>query len=131
LLLAANQAWLADLKVDAILPVPLHRLRLAERGFNQAVDLARPLARVRGVPLLYNALDRVRHTAPQFGLSVPQRRENIRGAFQVPRPHRVKGRRILLVDDIITTGATVAECAKVLKKAGAAQVAVLALARAG
>lgn len=118
--------------VDLILPVPLHRRRLRERGFNQALLLVRRWPRAAGeprVPLECSVLVRTRATAPQAGLDRRARRTNISGAFAVRSPARVAGRRLLLVDDVITTGATVAECARVLKQSGAARVDVLALAR--
>jgi ComF family protein len=118
--------------VDLILPVPLHRRRLRERGFNQALLLMRRWPQVAGearVPVDCGVLVRTRATAPQAGLDRSARRSNIAGAFAVRHPERVAGRRLLLVDDVITTGATVAECARVLKQSGAAQVDVLALAR--
>ena len=125
----ADQDWLLASDVDAVVPVPLHRARLAARGFNQAADLARPVARRRAVPLLFGALVRVRDTEPQYGLSREQRRGNVKGAFKVDRPGRIKGKSIMLVDDIMTTGVTVNESAQMLKDAGAAGVVVLTLAR--
>ncbi|MFO7709140.1 MAG: ComF family protein [Desulfobacterales bacterium] len=118
--------------VDLILPVPLHRRRLRERGFNQALLLARCWPAAAGgacVPVDCGILARTRATAPQAGLDRRGRRSNITGAFSVRRPDRVQGRYLLLVDDVITTGATVGECARVLKESGAARVDVLALAR--
>jgi ComF family protein len=115
---------------DLIIPVPLHRERLRWRGFNQAVLLARPLARARGIPLDVDALCRHRPTQPQAGLAAVARRPNMRGAFSVRRREAVAGRSILLVDDVYTTGATVNECARVLRGAGARRVDVLVLARA-
>lgn len=118
--------------VDLILPVPLHQRRLRERGFNQALLLVRRWPRAAGeprMPLDCSVLVRTRATAPQAGLDRSARRANISGAFAVRHPERVAGRRLLLVDDVITTGATVGECARVLKQSGAAGVDVLALAR--
>jgi ComF family protein len=112
--------------VDAVVPVPLHRRRLAERGFNQAVVIARPLARALGVPLVVGRLVRVRPTRPQVGLDAEARERNVRGAFRVRRA--VSG-RVLLVDDVWTTGATLAEAARVLVDGGA-DVRTLTLARA-
>jgi len=116
-------------KFEGILPVPLSPTRLRERGFNQALLLARQLSRAHSIPLRYEALRRVRHTPPQTQLSGPEREKNIRGAFEVPHPEMVEGKHILLIDDVLTTGATVRECAKVLRRAGAKQVDVLTLAR--
>jgi ComF family protein len=115
---------------DVIMPVPLHVQRLRWRGFNQAQLLARPLARAVRLPLDPHALHRVRPTRPQVDLDETQRRHNVAGAFRVARTDRVAGRRILLVDDVFTTGATVNECSRVLLRAHAKQVDVLVLARA-
>jgi len=129
LLAQADERFLDDQKPDAVIPVPLHPRRLRERGFNQAADLARPLARRRRLPILHRALSRRRNTEPQFGLSMPQRLKNLKGAFHVPKPNAVKDKTILLVDDVLTTGLTVNECARALKAAGAKHVLVLTLAR--
>ena len=117
---------------DLIAPVPLHRWRLLRRGYNQAAVLARALARETGLPLAPDLLQRRRATRSQQGLSGQARLANITvGAF---RPHpwhhgRLRGRRVVLVDDVLTTGATVGACAQVLRKAGATAVDVLTLAR--
>ncbi len=121
-------AWLAGMELVA--PVPLHGRRLLGRGFNQAVVLFRPLARARGLEFAPRLLARLRHTRPQVGLKPQERRANVSGAFGVRRPELVQGRRVLLVDDVYTTGATVSECARTLQRAGAAGVAVLTLVRA-
>jgi ComF family protein len=115
---------------DIAVPVPLHRRRLRERGFNQSLELARPLARALGAELRPSAMTRARFTAPQVSLKAAQRRDNVKGAFTVDQ-EQVAGRRILLVDDIMTTGGTMTECTRVLKKAGAKRVEVLVLARTG
>jgi ComF family protein len=115
---------------DIMLPVPLHVQRLRWRGFNQAQLLARPLAHAAGVRLDPYSLERVRPTRPQVELDEKERRHNVAGAFRVLRPKAVAGRRVLLVDDVYTTGATVDECSRVLLRAGAQSVDVLALARA-
>jgi|UniRef100_A0A7C3WG37 ComF family protein len=132
-LLPLLQAWLRtpDCRelVDAaelLVPVPLHTRRLQERGFNQALLLAQAFP---GKPLIKGALVRVRYTRPQSGLNPKERRENVRQAFAVARPQEIKGRRLLVVDDVYTTGATVRECARVLLKAGAKEVSVLTVAR--
>jgi ComF family protein len=114
---------------DALVPVPLHPARLAERGFNQAALLAAPCARQWRRPVLERALVRARATKPQAELDAAQRRANVRGAFVVPRPGEVRGRRLLLVDDVLTTGATIGAAAGALRDAGAAAVGVLVLAR--
>jgi ComF family protein len=118
------------LQAEVIIPVPLHPSRLRERGFNQSLLLADRLARQADVPLQYTNLVRVRQTPAQTELRRAARAKNLRRAFAVSRPDDVAGRRILLVDDVYTTGTTVNECAKALRKAGAADVTVLTLARA-
>ncbi|HYD49464.1 MAG TPA: ComF family protein [Terriglobales bacterium] len=115
---------------DLLIPVPLHLQRLRWRGFNQAVLLVKPLAQSRRATVDVFSLVRARPTVPQVELSEIERRHNVRHAFVVARPDQVRRRRVLLVDDVMTTGATVDECAKVLKRAGAAAVDVLVLARA-
>lgn len=113
---------------DALLPVPLHPWRHAARGFNQALELARPLARRSGLPLL-TITRRVRRTRPQTGLTAAERRRNLRGAFSVTR--RLPCRHPLIVDDVMTTGETCSQLARVLLAAGAEDVSVLTAARAG
>ncbi len=112
---------------DAVVPVPLHRLRLFARRYNQAALLAREIARLAGAPFAPYVLARTRRTPSQGGLTRAARIANVRGAFAVRRP--VAGGRIVLVDDVMTTGATAAACARTLKRAGARRVDVLALAR--
>jgi ComF family protein len=114
---------------EGLVPVPLHPARLAERGFNQAELLATPCGARWRVPVLPRALTRARATLPQTDLDPTARRLNVRDAFRVPRPATILGRRLLLVDDVHTTGATVAAAAQALREAGAAAVGVLALAR--
>jgi len=115
--------------VDAIVPVPLHPRRRRERGYDQALLLAAAFARSVNLPLIADALKRTRYTSQQARLTVSRRRENVRGAFAANAKRNLCGLRLLLVDDVMTTGATAGECAKVLKKAGAAKVSVLTLAR--
>jgi ComF family protein len=117
-----------DRAFDAVVPVPLHWKRRWRRGFNQSELLARAMARRCGVPVL-NVLTRKRATRSQAGLTNAARRENVSGAFRAARPRSVDGKRILLIDDVMTTGATAAACAGALKRAGARSVTVLALAR--
>ena len=114
---------------DLIVPVALHRQRLARRGFNQAQLLGRELRRTTALPMDLNALQRTRATRPQVTLTDDHRGTNVRGAFRA-QPARVRSRRILLVDDVITTGATVDAAAEALLAAGAKRVAVAAIARA-
>ncbi len=119
-----------------VIPVPLHAQKLRQRGFNQSHLIARAalrnLHRGTGTPweLAAGALLRVRATASQTGLTPHQRRENVRGAFAVARADRVRGRDLLIIDDVFTTGTTVSECARVLRRAGAARVLVATVARA-
>jgi len=114
---------------DLIVPVPLHRWRLWRRRYNQAALLARALAQASGRPWNPMALARPRATPSQGGRGRADRKTNVRGAFHVTCPERVSGQRVLLVDDVLTTGATVEECARVLRRAGASTVDVLTLAR--
>ena len=116
--------------IDMIVPVPLSRLRLLLRHFNQAAVLAGELSRATGIPMQPLLLKRTRATRSQVGMTREQRRLNVRGAFAVPRRRRagLQGKNVLLVDDVITTGATANACARALKRAGAARVDVLALA---
>jgi len=130
-------AWLARAgaelveTADVVAPVPLHRRRLIARRFNQSALIAQCLARQTGLAVATDALRRRRPTGSQAGLTRAQRRTNVTGAFEVPAPRRslVEGRNILLVDDVLTTGATVDACAKTLRRAGAHHIGVLTLAR--
>lgn len=117
--------------VDMVVPVPLHRWRLLRRRYNQAAEIARPLAVLSGTPYLPDTLVRRRATATQAGKSGSGRRRNVANAFHVPasRASRVAGLRILLIDDVLTTGATAEGCARALKAAGAARVDVAVIAR--
>jgi ComF family protein len=139
-LLAA--VWAAHPEFNAaerpiLAPVPLHRTRQRERGFNQAEVLARGLARRlhagrrgTGQAVETRCLLRIRPTVPQTGLNFQERLENVRGVFRVTSPEAVRGRVIVLVDDVMTTGATLSSCASALKEAGAGRVLGLTLARA-
>ncbi len=113
---------------EMLLPVPLHPRRLRTRGYNQALELARPVARRLGVPLRARAGWRLRDTAAQSGLDAKARRRNVRGAFAVDGA--VAGRRVAVIDDVVTTGHTVRELARALVAAGAERVEVWCLARA-
>lgn len=135
--LATFGGWMASAgaqllsEADLLVPVPLHYRRLVVRGFNQSVWLAAAVSRQSGVPLGRDVLVRTRPTPSQAGLSADGRRRNVQGAFRVrpSRERRLKGRRVILLDDVLTTGATVEACARALKRSGAAEVDVLTLAR--
>ena len=116
---------------DAVAPVPLHRGRLLRRRYNQAAEIARPLARMARLQYLPDALVRRRATASQGVKSGGARKRNVQGAFEVSETGalQVKGRRILLIDDVLTTGATAEACAKALLKAGAREVRLAVVAR--
>jgi ComF family protein len=116
--------------VDLLVPVPLHLKRLRQRGFNQAHLLIRRWAKQDGIAFDGLTLSRSRWTEPQTALSRKERKKNIKGAFVVKHRETIRGKKIVLVDDVYTTGSTVNECARVLMKAGAALVDVLTLARA-
>jgi ComF family protein len=113
---------------DLVVPVPLTANRLQTRGFNQAELLARVLAAELGLPLAAAALTRIKETAPQFNLSRQQRWENLSAAFKVAEPDLIKGRCLVLVDDVLTTGATASACTRTMLAAGAATVTVITLA---
>jgi ComF family protein len=127
-----GQALPRETTFDVIVPMPLHWFKQWQRGFNQSELLAREIGKKWNVPVR-NVVRRKKATRPQAGLTNAKRRANVSGAFQVCRHMRSRkpldGMRVLLVDDVVTTGATASACARVLKRAGAAQVALLALAR--
>jgi ComF family protein len=118
-------------EADVLAPVPLHWTRLLARKYNQAALLSRELAKLTGKPALQDLLIRRRRTPSQGGLGAVARESNVAGAFVLHPRHkaRIEGRRVLLVDDVYTTGATVGACARVLRRAGASAVDVLTLAR--
>jgi ComF family protein len=126
--------WRRD-AIDLVVPVPLYSRRFRRRGFNQSYLIVRPWMDLlrdlnRGIPILPHGLTRKRPTAPQTGLGRRDRLSNVRGAFGISSSNRIKNKRILIVDDVYTTGATVNECARVLLQGGASVVDVLTLARA-
>ena len=123
------QEFLAEFDVDLMVPVPLHPKRLRWRGFNQSLLLARQVSRRYDVPVDPFVLERRRETVAQTQLTEEERRQNVRGAFEADPKKSLKGRRVLLVDDVYTSGATVNECSRVLMRAGAREVTVLTLAR--
>ena len=115
---------------DAIVPVPLHETRWRERGFNQAEEIGRELERLTQIPMAPETLERIRPTRQQSTLHHKDRADNVRNAFLCDRAAGVRDRRLLLLDDVITSCATVNECARALKEAGARSVMVLVFARA-
>lgn len=115
---------------DVLIPVPLHPKRLRERGYNQSLELAKRIAKATGIPVNYTAGERCRYTKPQISLSAKERQTNLSGAFRV-RQRESHWKHIVLVDDVITTGATVRELAKVFLQAGVPQVDVWCCARTG
>lgn len=117
------------LTFDLVVPVPLHPARLRERGFNQAERLARVVARERGWRLEPHGLRRIRSTRSQTKLSPEERASNVRGAFVAPEPALFFDKTVLIIDDVLTTTATLAECARVAREAGASRVCIQALAR--
>ncbi len=127
---AATPEGISSLNCDLVVPVPLHPRRLAERGYNQAALLARQVRPELGAPLRPTMIRRVIDTPAQARLSKQARAQNLRGAFVVARPERVRHQRVILVDDIATTGATLAACATALHDAGAASVSALVVALA-
>jgi len=128
-LAVAFEAQRDRLQADWLIPVPLHPARKRERGFNQSGEIARHFSHIVGVPLAQHWLSRPRQTKVQAGLTRRERRQNVRGAFETSKKAEIRGKTILLIDDVFTTGATVNECARILKQSGAAKIAVLTVAR--
>ncbi len=125
----AGENLLAD--TDIIIPVPLHYFRFVQRHFNQSALLAGFLSKKSGIKAIPDALKRNRHTTPQTGLNRSQREKNVKGAFVINLRYKatIKGKNILLIDDVMTTGSTIEQCTKTLLKAGAMKVNILTLAR--
>jgi ComF family protein len=128
--LARRAARVGGLAADLVVPVPLHPRRLVERGYNQAALIAAEVAIELDAPLLARALVRLRNTLQQAHLDREARRGNVARAFRARDPRAIAGRRVVLVDDVATTGATLAACAEALLSAGAASVTALVVARA-
>lgn len=114
---------------DAILPVPLHPKRERERGFNQAREIARGVAEVLGIELLDDVLVRTRNNVSQTGKTASERLANVSGIFELRRPERIAGRHVLLLDDVITTGATIGACLEALSSAPDTRISLACLAR--
>lgn len=115
--------------LDGVIPVPLHWWRRWSRGYNQSEAVANGIAKELGLPVLH-CLKRIRHTPSQAQQRHSERLLNVKGAFESTQKHLIKGKRLLLVDDVVTTGATIGEAARMVKKAGSATITVAALARA-
>ncbi len=130
LLVQRRHAELVQLEADRIVPIPMYWVRRIRRGTNSPEIVAGAIGRHLGLPVGRRMLVRRRNTKPQADLRPQERFQNVRGAFQVRRPSRLGGARILLVDDILTTGATCSEAARMLKRAGASSVAAVVIARA-
>jgi ComF family protein len=128
-LVAAAQRWIDWSKVDTIVPVPLHPRKQRSREFNQAELLARALAKQVGVPAVCKQLRRVKETVTQTALDAKARRDNLKDAFAIKEGASFQGRRVVLVDDVFTTGATLDSCARILRVNGAEDVIALAVAR--
>ena len=124
------QEFLREIDPDVIVPVPLYPKRLRWRGFNQSVLLAREVSRAYGIPMDLFLLQRRHETAAQTRLAEEERRRNVRGAFTLDPDRPIRGKRVLIVDDVYTSGATVNECSRTLKQGGAKEIYVLTLARA-
>ncbi len=120
----------AGIAADVVIPAPLHWRRRLSREFNQAALAAREVAAAIDVPCRPSWMRRSKATAPQAGLTDEQRQRNVRGAFRVAAPQKVRGKRVLLVDDVMTTGSTLAACARAIQRAGAESIAAAVLARA-
>ncbi|GAH54355.1 unnamed protein product, partial [marine sediment metagenome] len=112
------------------IPVPLHPKRKKKRGFNQAQIIAKELARIKGIELRDQMLLKIKNVPPQTSLRVEERAENVSGAFGVAKGDKIKGKVVLLVDDVYTTGSTIRECSSVLRNAGVKEVKALTVAQA-
>lgn len=113
-----------------IVPVPLHELKKAERGFNQSYFIAKGLSKMEGIPVSPKVIKRVKYTQSQTALGAEERKTNMDGVFEVTKPQWVKDKNIVILDDVITTGSTVNECAKALKDCGAGNIYALSVAMA-
>lgn len=123
------EEFLMDFAPECVMPVPLHRKRLRQRGYNQSQLIGEVLARMLGAPQQVGNLCRLRWTEPQTGLDAGDRANNVNGAFGVLKPGRLKGKRVLLVDDVLTTGSTMRACVDALQEAEVAAVAAVTVAR--
>lgn len=123
----SEQIW----QNSVLIPVPLDKRKLKNRGYNQAEELAKELSKVMEVPLISNNLVKTIKTFPQIKLSAKEREENLKNAFSTKNLGQIQGKKIFLVDDVYTTGATMEECAKTLKESGAKSIWGIAFAREG
>jgi len=130
LMLKALFSFWPDLEIDLILPVPLHPDKEDSRGFNQAHLLSKQISKGLNLPVVRGNLQRIVNTASQTSLSPKERLKNVKGAFKIKRPEALAKKKILLIDDVFTTGATVEECSRILKAAGVKEINVFTLARA-
>ncbi|HIC84755.1 MAG TPA: ComF family protein [Desulfobacterales bacterium] len=121
---------LGGVEDPVLVPVPLHSKRLRKRGFNQSLILAKEVAKILEWELDFLSLRRTKFTMPQVDLQKKERIKNVKGAFEISNPEKFRGKGVILVDDVATTGSTLHECARVLKKAGAQEVVALVFARA-
>lgn len=112
------QSW----NINLIIPIPLHHLKKAERGFNQSYYIAKGISKATNIPVKARIVKRVRFTQSQTTMTLKEREENVEGAFKVQKPEKLKGKNVLLIDDVMTTGATINECGRVLLNAGANRV---------
>lgn len=117
-------------EAEVIVPVPLHIKRERQRGFNQAQIIAKELARLKGIELVERSLIREKNVLPQTSLEAKDRQKNVRGAFGIRKSDKIKGKVVILVDDVFTTGATIRECSAVLIKAGSREVRAVTVAQA-
>jgi ComF family protein len=129
LLSIVSETWIKSHAIDVILPIPLHKKRIRERGYNQSALIARAMGSYTGLPVEIDSLIRVRNTMPQVSLRINEREKNVKGAFKVRDPERIKGKRVLLLDDVITTGSTIKEATKSLISSGIEEVFVITIAR--
>lgn len=116
---------ISNWNADYIIPIPLHILKKADRGYNQAYYIAKGISQNTLIPVMGKFVKRVKTTSTQTKLNKNERKENMRNAFSIPKPLKLKGKTIVLVDDVITTGSTIDECAKILKEAGAEKIYAL------
>ena len=120
---------LSNFKEFILIPIPLHKKKMKQRGFNQAEEIGKELSKILKIPIFNNVLAKIKQTPAQVELKKEQREKNVKGVFRCQKPKLVRNKKILLIDDIFTTGSTMEECADVLKTAGAKQVWGMAVAR--